>query len=83
MTFLQAQKRWPTAHIIGDGRYACVAQNGSVIYLVTTQQQSFSIGLGVDGPKFFDLQPKFVPNIPRTTATATKSASEKSARLSS
>jgi hypothetical protein len=65
MTYLdEAKKRWPTARIIGDGRFACCAQNGALIYLAMTEDQQRSIALGVDRPVLVDLKPKFVPDLP-------------------
>jgi hypothetical protein len=51
----EATRRWPTARIIGDGRYAVLAQNGVLVYLAKTEHQQRSIALGVDHPQFVDL----------------------------
>lgn len=51
----EARKRWPGANVIGEGRFACIAQNGRLVYLAVTEQQARNIGLGVDHPKFENL----------------------------
>jgi len=64
MTYIdEARRRWPTARVLGEGRFACVALNGALIYLAMTEAQQRSIALGVDRPVLVDLKPKFVPDI--------------------
>ncbi len=59
MNFLEEAKRlWPTANILGHGRYAVSGQNGAVVYLALTEQQAHNIGLGIENPQYEDLAPK-------------------------
>jgi len=54
--FLETAKhRWPTAKIVGSGRYAVVAQKNTLVYLCLTEAQQRAVALGVSNPTFEDL----------------------------
>jgi hypothetical protein len=62
-----ATARWSGAKVLGDdGRYAVVAQNGGVVYLAKTEQQQWSIALGVDKPELVDLMVRDIMTIVET-----------------
>jgi Ni,Fe-hydrogenase III large subunit len=61
----EAAERWPGARILGtDGRYAVVAQNGTLVYLCMTESQQRLVALGIDNPVFANLHAVNFDKIP-------------------